>query len=68
MIQEAVRLEALRQAIQDAEYATGSTYDYLDRGHPNEQQRQEAWAEIACSERRSAELKQQLLYQQLLPA
>lgn len=39
-----LRLEELRQQIEAAEHTSGSIADYLDRGNPGEQERQEARA------------------------
>ena len=42
MLTETIRLETLRQKIEDAEYEAGNQSDYLDRGGPNAAQAKRA--------------------------
>jgi len=60
MLQETIRLEKLRQQIEDAEYQSGSTSDYLDRGKPGVQQARTAGESIVRTDTRSRELKSEL--------
>jgi len=60
MLPETMQLEKLRQQIEDAEYQSGSTSDYLDRGNPNPQQAQTAREYMARMDSTSKELKIEL--------
>lgn len=60
MNDQAIRLESLRQEAQTFDLMAGNLYDYLDHGHPDEQQRRQALAEIADYEREEQERRRQL--------
>jgi hypothetical protein len=55
-----VDLERLRQELQAVLYESGSLADYLDLGHPNEQQRQASFADIERYKKQEAELARRL--------
>lgn len=58
--EEALKLEKLRQQIESAEYDSGSSSDYIDRGNPNESQKKQAEELIRKKNAESTELKRQL--------
>jgi len=60
MLEETIKLEKLRQQIEDAEYTVGDQSDYLDLGKPNAAQAKSAKETITRMQARSNELKSEL--------
>ena len=57
MDDQAFQLEAIRQTLDDIGSAIGSLCDYLDLGHPNEQQERDTHARIAEYRREESEAR-----------
>jgi hypothetical protein len=53
-------LERLRRRWEAVEYALGDAYDYLDRGHPSDEQRDRTWEMITVKRQEAEDLKRQL--------
>jgi hypothetical protein len=51
------QLEQLRRQLEDANYAVGELYVYVDRGSPSDGQRQIAWGEIDQGSHRISSLE-----------
>ena len=59
MLPKSIELENLRQEIEEVDNESGSLSDYLDRGRPNEQQKEEAQANSAKHQSQSEQLRAQ---------
>ena len=59
MNEQAFQLEAIRQELDDLGSAIGSLYDYLDRGHPNEQEERDTHTRIDAYKREESETRAQ---------
>jgi hypothetical protein len=54
------QLETLRRQLENVDHSLGSAYDYIDRGMPNDDERQDTWEKIEGWRREEAHLKGQL--------